>query len=539
MFRLPFFSRKKHPPEDPPQPAAGKPLEFHPLSVKLEDNRRDLERVFDRVDDFILRPFTIAASPPIPALLVFLDGLVDKALVNPNILEPLMIHAARLPQGSELRPKSAITEIQERLVTMCNGRQVSDLVEVTNAVLGGDLVVLVDGCSTALVVSARGWETRQVAEPETETVIRGSRDGFVETLRINTSLIRRRLKTSRLKMEKLQVGLLTKTDVAVLYLDDYVMPGLVDEVKSRLSRINVDAILGSGHLEEYIEDNPFSPFPQMGVTERPDKVSFALLEGQVAVVVDNTPFVLIMPITFHQFLQSPEDYENCYIPASIIRLIRYMALNIALLLPSLYIAIVTYHHEMLPTPLLRSIAAAREGVPFPAFVEAMLMEAVFEILREAGVRLPRPVGQAVSIVGALVIGEAAVSAGLVSPAMVIVVALTAIASFVVPSVSGSLSIRMLRFPIMFAAAALGLFGIMMVLMMLLFHLCSLRSFGIPYLSPFAPLSFRDLKDSFIRLPHWALFTRPRLTGYREPARQDYRQKPHLPLKPRRKGDGDA
>lgn len=237
----------------------------------------------------------------------------------------------------------------------------------------------------------------------------------------------------------------------------------------------------------------------------------------MAVFVDNTPFVLLVPATLPQFLQSAEDYYNRYLYATFVRLLRFLALNVALLLPSLYIAIVTFHQEMLPTPLLFSIASQREGVPFPALVEALFMETLFEILREAGVRLPRPVGQAVSIVGALVIGEAAMRAGLVSPAMVMVVSATAVASFTIPTVSGSYAIRLLRFPMMFLAASLGLFGIMAGLMAILIHLCGLRSFGIPYLFPLAPASAQDMKDIVARAPWWGMLTRPRFISRKEAA----------------------
>jgi spore germination protein KA len=297
-----------------------------------------------------------------------------------------------------------------------------------------------------------------------------------------------------------------------------------------VTRIDIDAVLESNYLEEFMEDSPWSPFPQLNATERPDKVAAGLLSGQVAVLVDNTPFALIMPVTFPQFLQATEDYYDGFYFATFNRIMRFIALNIALLLPSLYIAIVTFHQEMLPTPLLFSLAAGRENTPFPAFIEALLMEVIFEILREAGVRLPRPIGQATSIVGALVIGQAAVNAGLVSPAMVIVVALTALASFLIPTPSGGFTIRMLRFPIMFMAASLGLFVIMATLMAILIHLCSLRSFGVPYLAPLVPFDRYSLKDTFIRVPRWLSTTRPTFISRQEPVRQDRGQKPRPPRK---------
>jgi spore germination protein KA len=398
--------------------------------------------------------------------------------------------------------------------------------------MAGNTALLIDGEKTALVLGTKGWESRSIEEPPAEPVVRGPREGFTEKMFTNTVLVRRRIKSSRLKLELMKVGLLTKTDIGIMYIDGIANNKVVEEVKKRLGRIDTDGILESGYIEEYIQDEWMTPFPQVLSTERPDRVVAHLLEGNVAILVDTTPFVLLVPVTFFHFLQSPEDYYTQWMATAMIRILRITAVNIALLLPALYIAITTFHQEMLPTSLLISIASAREGVPFPAFVEAFIMEAVFELLREAGIRLPRPVGQAVSIVGALVIGQAAVSAGLVSPAVVIIVALTAIASFSMPNYAGAFPLRIIRFPLMVFAASLGLYGIMMGLIAILIHLCSLRSFGVPYISPIAPFNRNDMKDLVIRFPLWSMFTRPRMIGYKDPKRQEYMQIPKPPKKSR-------
>lgn len=316
------------------------------------------------------------------------------------------------------------------------------------------------------------------------------------------------------------MGRITKTDIVLAYLRGKANEKVVEEVRRRIKRINVDSILESGYVEELIEDQPFSPFPQIAHTERPDKAAAEILEGRIVILVDGTPFVLIVPTIFTQFLQSSEDYYERYPMAIAVRLIRYLFFMIALTFPSIFIAATTYHHEMIPTPLLISVAGAHIGVPFPAFFEVLLMEITFEALREAGVRLPKAVGSAVSIVGALVIGEAAVAAGIVSPDTVIVVAVTAIASFTIPAFNVAITIRMLRFPMMFLAAIVGFYGILLGLLIILVHLCSLRSFGVPYFAPVAPFRWKDMKDTIFRAPWWMMKKRPKYISKDESERQN-------------------
>lgn len=496
------------------------------LSANLEENISYLRAAFDRCSDFVLREFVVGTTPSVKAAMAYIDGLVNKKMLTDDMVKTFMYDAVQLKnKGPALQNKDVFAE---ELLAFTEVKTSNNMKDLLAAVLTGETVLLVDGLDNYFAVSTQNWVQRAVTEPETESVVRGPKEGFTESLQTNITLIRRRIKSPRLKFETIKIGTLTNTAVCISYIDGVVNEKIVAEVKERLKRIKVDGILESGYIEEFIEDAPLSIFPTVNSTERPDKVAGGLLEGQVAILVDTTPFVLLLPVTFPQMLQASEDYYLRWPFATFIRLIRFGALNSALLLPAFYIAIVTYHQEMLPTPLLISIAAVREGVPFPAFVEAILMEGTFEVLREAGVRLPKTIGQAVSIVGALVIGEAAVTAGLVSPAMVIVVALTAIASFTLPSYSGSFSIRILRFTLMVLAAFLGLFGIMTGLLAILVHLCALRSFGIPYISPLAPTSLRDLKDMFFRAPWWSMFVRPRTYGYKDPARQKYGQKPKAP-----------
>lgn len=523
--------RHKGPAGKVPQGDSTGPVELHPLSASLAKNKAEMQKVFDRCSDIVMREFELGSKPPVKVMVVYLDGLVSAEKLHQDVLKSLMLLINEQWTGNI----ATLSEtIQSRFLPVGGLNISTQLVEVTKKILAGQTMLFIDGVPQAIGLSIMGWEQRSVDEPQTEPVVRGPREGFIENVKTNLVLVRKRLKTSRLKVEDMTIGLLSKTDVKIVYVEGIADPKMVQEVKSRLSRINTDIILESGYLEEYISDNWYSPFPQIQATERPDKVAAGLAEGQVGVMVDGTPFVLLMPITFFHLMQASEDYYARFQLGTFLRLLRIAAINVALLLPSVYIAVATYHQEMIPTQLLLSIAKAREGVPFPAFVEAMMMEITFEFLREAGVRLPRQVGQAISIVGALVIGQAAVAAGLVSPVMVIVVSLTAISSFAIPNYSAGISLRLLRFPIMFMAAGLGLFGIMAALMAILIHLCSLRSFGIPYVAPLSPFIFQDWKDFLIRMPVFAMFNRPKLIGYEEPGRQDYLQVP-LPPKRRRRG----
>ncbi|GAW92418.1 spore germination protein [Calderihabitans maritimus] len=504
-------------------------IDDYELSADLDRNLAVLRQVFDRCSDFIVREF-VAGQKLARCALIYFDGLVTRTSVETSILKTLLVEIRKVEPAPDITERNVFELIKEAAVSVGEVHEVSGFPGMLEKLLAGDAVLLVDGQAKVLVLGVRGWESRAVEEPETEAVVRGPREGFVETLRTNTSLIRRRIKSPRLKIETIKIGELTKTDVAVIYIEGLVNPQIVEEVHRRLKRIETDGIVDSGYIEEFIEDDPFSPFPQIEHSERPDKVTAALLEGRVVILADGSPFALVVPTVFVQFLQASEDYYERFYLASVVRLGRLVAVNVALLLPSAYVAITTFHQEMLPRTLLISIAAQREGVPFPAFVEALIMELTFEMLREAGIRLPRPVGQAISIVGALVIGEAAVSAGIVSPVMVVVVALTAIANFSIPAFNMAITLRLIRFIMLVLAAAFGFFGIMMGLVVILIHLCNLRSFGIPYLSPIAPFTPRDLKDVLVRPPWWGMFLRPRLIGYRNPQRQAFRLKPEPPKK---------
>ncbi|WP_258358513.1 spore germination protein [Moorella sulfitireducens] len=512
-------------------------LEEYRLTAELKLNLEQLHVIFAKCCDVVHRDFYLGQVLKVG--IIYIDGLADKKLVEDTLVRTLQQGSPQLAR--ELADRSRdVTTVMEKIMPMTDVAVVDNMASLVKHLLEGDTVLLLEGYNKALALSTRSWEHRAIEEPVAESVVRGPRESFIESLRANTALIRRRLKTPSLKMETICLGRYTMTNVVITYLEDLVDPMVLREVRRRLERIQIDGILESAYIEELIEDNPSSPFPQIDHTERPDKVVAALLEGRVGILVDNTPFALIVPTLFIQFIQSCEDYYERYYLSSFLRLARFAALNIALLLPAAYVAVSTFHQEMLPTNLLIRLASQREGIPFPAVIEALIMELSFELLREAGVRLPRQVGQAVSIVGALVIGEAAVSAGLVSPAMVIVVALTGISSFALPSFAMAITLRLLRFIILILAGTLGFYGIMLGLLVILVHLNTLRSFGVPYLAPVTPWNFSDFKDVLVRTPRWAMNSRPSQIGYRDPVRQGAGLKPTPPASSNpRPGEGKS
>ncbi|MGG2093629.1 spore germination protein [Bacillus sp. S13(2024)] len=490
------------------------------LEQDISVNEKVLKQVFENCSDIFFRPIFVNSQTKI--LLVYIDGLADTKVVDQVVLKPMMYEG--MPNG--LKSVDSIGEIiQDRLIAVSQVKTVSKVREVIEGVMKANIVVLTDGENQAIVADLKGFEKRSIEEPAAEISVRGPRDGFTETLRVNTSLLRRRIRSPRLKMEPFSIGELSQTDVVIAYIEGIAPDSVLEEVRQRVQRIQIDGVLESAFIEEFIEDQPFSPFPQIQNTERPDAVCASLLEGKVAILVDNTPFVLIVPMTFWTGLQAAEDYYERSIYTTFIRWIRFVLINMSLFLPSLYVAITTFHPKLIPTNLLISIAAAREGIPFPAVVEALMMEFLFEGLREAGVRLPKPIGSAVSIVGALVIGQAAVQAGIISAPLVIVVATTGIASFAFPRYNLGTAYRMLRFPMLLLAGMLGLYGVAISTIAIMIHLTNIRSFGIPYLSPVAPQIPRDLKDVLIRTPRWNMTHRPKLVSGEEKMRFPDGQQP--------------
>lgn len=480
-----------------------------------------IQTKFGNSADLITRTFLAGKKGDLKLALIYIDGITDQTLIHEFILHTLMVDIRKAELTTQMETQLEAPELFKQIsLAVGELKTTKEFKTALEHLLSGDSLLLIDGYDMCFIVGTRGGERRGIEEPSSETVVRGPKDGFTETLRINTALIRRKIKDENLWIEQMKVGTKTKTDIAIVYLKGVVNEEILEELHRRLNRISTDAILESGYIEEYIQDKTYTPFPTVYNTERPDVVASGILEGRIAIIVDGTPFVLLIPAIFVEFFQSSEDYFQRSDISTVTRLLRYLAFYLGLLVPAGYIAVTTFHQEMLPTTFLISLATQREGVPFPAFVEAIIMEITFEILREAGIRMPREVGSAISIVGALVLGEAAVQAGIVSAAMVIVVALTAISNFVIPHFNMSISIRLLRFAFMFLAASFGLFGIILGLIMLVLHLSSLRSFGIPYLTPLAPFNLSDQKDTLVRFPLWAMGKRPHLLSQKNIVREN-------------------
>ncbi|HEY2494580.1 MAG TPA: spore germination protein [Paenibacillus sp.] len=476
------------------------PIEEEPIQQDLDRNIEMAKRIFADCSDMVYRNVQVAQGKE--ALIFYIEGIVDSQEIEMYMLRPFI-------QGYvDEEEESSVQSPEDTRVSLLQATRATNWGQISTSIINAGVVLLMDGDSEAYLFNVKGGVRRGVEEPQTESVIRGPREGFTEALRVNTALIRFRIKNPKLKMVNYVIGEETKTDVVLTYIDGLIDPKRLRDVKKRLKDIKIDGILESGYIEELIEDHPYSPFPQVQYTERPDTIAAQLLEGSFAILVDGTPFVLVGPVTLWQLMQASEDYYERFFISNFLRFIRYLFLLIAIFLPGLYIAVTTYHQDMLPSTLILSIAAAREAIPFPALIEALMMEIAFEALREAGIRLPKTVGQAVSILGALVIGQAAVEAGIVSAPMVIVVSLTGIASFTIPRFNLAITVRLLRFPLMIMAGFLGLFGMIITTIWILVHISQLTSFGVPYLSGISPYHKDDQKDIFVRVPWWKMINRP-------------------------------
>lgn len=471
------------------------------LSNSLDENTKIVKKILGINADFIIRNFNLGRRETIPAVLIYFDNMVSKNDVDTYIMNSLIVDSYKsgMVNGSEI-----ISEILSgNVITNAQTKIVYSVKELTEEIASGNIAILFDGLDKIFIINVKGYSYREISESVVEPTVKGPRDSFIEVLGINLSLIRRRISNADLIFESLTVGTISHTKVCIGYIRGLCPGELVDEIRTRINKMNADGITDSNYIGEYINDNKFSVFPQIRDTDRPDIASGALMEGRAVILVDNTPVALILPGEYFSLIQSADDYYNRYTFSSLARLLRYFSMGIALILPALYISIVNFHQELIPTRLLESIITARAGVPLPNYAEAILMETAFEILREAGVRLPRPVGPAISIVGGLVIGQAAVQAAVVSPLMVIVVSLTAIAGFTIPQYNISLSTRILRFVLMILSSILGLYGLMLGLLFILVHMCSIKSFGTPYLYPLAPFDASSLKDTVLRFPLWA------------------------------------
>lgn len=456
-------------------------------------------------DDVVFSYFHIGVGGKVNMTLFYIDGMVDTKLINDFILKPLLT----LKQFTDLRKsKDIVKQIEEGRLYFASHKVVNMMDDCISEVIMGNVAIIFDDINTAITFDVKGYDKRSITEPSGENVLKGAKDTFIEVLRTNTAQIRRKISTPNLRIKQLVVGKQTITDIAIIYIEGLTNKDLVDKVINRISSLDIDEVVSIDYIEEYIVDNKTTAFPLIASTERTDKFCANIISGRIGVVIDGLSVGLIIPGVLNQFLQAPEDYSQNFIVSSVIRIMRFGLMFLTLNLPGLYISLVTFHQEMIPTDLALAIAASKEGVPFPVCVEVILMLMAFEILIESGIRLPRTIGNAVSILGALVVGEAAVTAKLVSPGVVIVVALAGIATFTMPNQDLSNALRLWRFLLAIFSSIAGLVGLSIGNLLLLFHLCTIETFGIPYLIPFVSHEGKEYADTIFRLPLYLNKYRP-------------------------------
>ena len=473
----------------------------------LEDNILYLKNLFFGSNDVIFREFEVNK---VKCLLLYVDGIADRNIINNFVMETLL---------DSNRDFINLDENLEKFMTVSDINRNLNLKNVIISVLSGETAIFIDGKCEAYIVATRSVPNRGISEPSGESVIRGSRDGFSEILRFNTALIRRRIRDTRLKIEQTTIGERSKTDIAVTYIEDIVNKDVLENVKSRLNDINIDAILDSGYIEQLIENQKWKIFPQIQATERPEVVAAAIYEGKVCIVVDNSPFVLIVPSTFSNLFQTPDDYNLRFIYSSFSRIVRLIALIISLVLPGFYVAVTSFHTSIIPTKLAYLIASSRQGIAFLPIFEAIIMEIFLAFLLEAVGRLPKAIGSTIGIVGGLIVGQAAVSAGLVSPVMIVIAALTIISGFMSPDYEVTLAIRIFRVVYILMAGIIGFYGIILGTFIFITYLLEMNSFGIPYLSPIVNMKNKDFKDIFVRYPLYMFKDRPKYMDTQDKMRQ--------------------
>ncbi|WP_425449393.1 spore germination protein [Dethiothermospora halolimnae] len=494
------------------------PIKGIKLKYQLEENIKIFKDIFKNDSTIKFRQIKSKSCSKLKCCIIFADGMTNREIINDSIVSPITNSTINHITSY----KNLIDIIIDEGIISDHVERLESIEKLVEALLSGDSILLFDKVNEGVTVDTKGWKTRALDEPPTERIVRGPREGFTESIVVNTSLIRRRIKNSDLRFVFREIGKRTKTQVSICYIEGIANEKIVEEVFKRIDNIDMDSILESGYIDELIRDAPFSPFKTINYTERPDVVAGKILEGRVAILCDGTPIVLTLPFLFMEYFQVNEDYYSGYIFSSINRLLRYLAFFISTSIPAIYVALITSHQEMIPTPLLLSISSAREGVPFPTIFEALVMLLVFDLIREGGLRLPEPVGTTVSIVGALVLGEAAVSAKIVSAPIVIVTAITGITTFLIYKMTGALII--IRTIFLLLTAVLGLYGYIFGVIGVVIHLMSIRSFGIPYMINVGSINKQDLKDTAIRAPWWFMYYRPKLLSSKNAIRRPYAYK---------------
>lgn len=473
------------------------------ISKSLNENIDYLKEIFHvpKNQDVIIREFNIAHK--IPACIVFIDGMIETTIIT----------QFTLPQLMDINPfcgfegGCAVDFIEKNVLPVHQVVRMSNFKEIISQILSGLTVIFIDGCDECIVMESRGFEKRTISAPVTETVVQGSQEGFTENMRTNITLVRRIIKNENLITEFQIISKANNIMAALLYIEGLTNPRIVREVKRRIDSINVEYVSGSGMLEQLIQDKSFMIFPQVISTERPDRVASFLMDGKAVLICEGTPFALAMPITFFDLYHTSEESNVRWQYGTFMRLVRLVGLLLAALLPGMYTALILFHQEMIPTSLLSSIIVSRAAVPFPTIVELLLMEFSFELIREGGIRVPGVTGNTLGIIGALILGQAAVQAGLVSPILIIIVAVSGLGSFAIPNYSLSLGIRIIRFLLIFFGCIGGFYGISAGVTILFAMALSMKSFGVPFFTPVAPYASHNT-DTIVRAPLYEQQYRP-------------------------------
>ena len=468
----------------------------------LSENIAHMEKLFSVCDDIKKKQMNLGKNGDVPCYLTFIEVSVD---MGTSALSEVLKYLRTIEK------EEIYDVLSQNALGISDATFFSTIEEAADGLLTGETILFVDGFAQAVKIPDNGYPRMSLSEADLEKVIRGSNEGFSDSVKQNAALIRKRVRSPKVKVKQLKTGIRSNTNVYLVYMDDLVYPGLLKEIERRMDGFEIDGVLDSGVIEQLTEEKWYSPFPQFQTTERPDRAAMSILEGRVILLVDNSPVALILPTDYNSFIRTSDDYYNRFEIASFGRMLRYVASFFAMTLPGLYLAVTNFHTQILPTTLLLSFADARRGVPFPAVIEVLIMEISFELLREAGVRLPGAMGNTIGIVGGLIIGQAAVEANLVSPIVVIVISFTALCSFAIPNEEFATAFRVLKFFFIALCAWLGFFGMLAGLLAVLIHLSHLKSFGIPYLMPFvgADLNdYEDERDALYRQPLRKLLWRP-------------------------------
>jgi hypothetical protein len=481
-------------------------------SKDMQRNKKYIQTVFENCADVFYREINIINDNKYNAVCIYIKNMIPEEAIY-DVLDKLT------SAPSNYKYISDIKEFCKSAMGIDENDVIDDLSKIVEALTDGELIIFINGIDRGFTVNIKKPPARAIEQPATENVVRGPREGFTENHSDNICLIRKKIKSPNLKVENFKIGKQTNTNISMIFMNNIVDKKVVDEVRKRLNKIDIDSVLGANYIEEYIEDNPFSIFPTMFRTEKPDVACGKLLEGRVIIIIDTVPVVLSAPTLFIEFFMSPDDYYLRFYVATLNRLVRMISFSMSVALPSAFVSLVTYHHELLPTSLVISVMRARANIPFPPMFEALFMLTTYLILQEADVRMPKTMGQSVSVVGGLVLGQAAITSGIVSAHMIIVVAFSAVSALAVPTPELQMPLAYVRFGLLILAGIGGMVGLTCGLIFIIIHLLSLRSFGAPYFAPLGPMKPKELIDTFIRVPLWAMRKRPKTITWKDSTRR--------------------